>query len=332
MLDRAGGIGVTIFFVLSGFLITSLLLEERARTGRNWLPGFWLRRARRLLPAVAVFLIAMAVVGIALAELIPVAAYYANWSYAIGGPFDPLVHTWTLSVEEQFYAIWPLVFIGLALVPRSAVIGLIALGIAASTLMRLASVAEGDPYHWTYFATHLRADALLSGCLLAFIFSRRIWIPSRLTIAIGVAAIVGASLLEQRDVHAVVGIPVAIVGSVVLVSAAATRTVPVLAWRQLIYVGTISYGLYLWHRPLTWWVRDNDLGAIPMVAAVALSVAIAMVSRRWIEEPFLRKRTLRTGLMQPDPNQTVSPLAGPIGTDTPPASPRAATSSAVPRS
>lgn len=280
LLSRAGGVGVTMFFVLSGFLITTLLLEERQRAGRIDFAAFYQRRARRLLPALAVYLAVMAAAGLSLATIAAAALYVANWSFALNGPDPMLVHLWSLSIEEQFYIVWPLALLGLLRLPRRWMVGMLIALIVVSTALRVASTLAGDPYWWPFFATHLRADGLLAGGLLAFVP----WTPGRLAVGAGVAAVAFACLLPSREGHTIAGISLAVAGSVVLVAVGRNQSPRSLAWRPLVYLGAISYGLYLWHFPLTevapWWV------------AIPLAVAIAAASHRWIEQPFLRRRSV----------------------------------------
>lgn len=284
LMTRAGGVGVTLFFVLSGFLITTLLIEDRD------LVSFWTRRARRLLPALAVFLAVMLAVGLSVTVIASAALYVANWDLAIEGPYAPLVHLWTLSVEEQFYLLWPLVFLLLMRLPRSTVLPIVLALACASAAARTLSTLNGDPYWWTFFTTHLRADALLLGCALALVFQRRPFTPGRWWIGIGVAAMIVVSVIPGRAFHTTLGIPMAELAAVALVAWASTRTSPFISWRPLVYLGVISYGLYLWHRPITWLGRDAGAEWWVMLALVLLSVAIAAASRRYVEEPFLRRR------------------------------------------
>ena len=190
-----GFIGVDVFFVLSGFLITSLLLDELGRTGGIDLPGFWVRRARRLLPALIVMVMAVVV----LRELFPsdavaavrddaVAAFFwiANWVFVFrhtdyftqGDPPSPLQHTWSLAVEEQYYVVWPLVLVAVAVLlawlarrrpnrptlrtVRWVVFGLAAAGAAASAIAASLLVSDAS-LNRVYFGTDTRVQALLVG-------------------------------------------------------------------------------------------------------------------------------------------------------------------------
>jgi len=201
-----GFIGVDVFFVLSGFLITSLLLDDQHRTGRVKLAAFWARRARRLLPAAAVMVLTVGVCqhlfapdstaglrGDGLAAL----GWVANWRFAYqgtnyfsqGGTASPLQHTWSLGVEEQYYLIWPLILVAVSVLlarrarragvhHRAAADGQRrALAVLAGTLAALSALeavvlAGHAPLGRVYFATDTRAQALLVGALAACVFAR----------------------------------------------------------------------------------------------------------------------------------------------------------------
>jgi peptidoglycan/LPS O-acetylase OafA/YrhL len=314
-MDRAGGVGVTLFFVLSGFLISTLLIEERAKSGQVDLLAFWMRRARRLLPALAVFLFAMALVGFSATVIFSSALYVSNWLFALKGAYDPLVHLWTLAVEEQFYLLWPLAFVLLAWLPGRAMLWVLVVAAVASALARVASTMAGDPYWWTFFATHLRADALLAGCALAYALRRWPWRPTQLVIACAVGAAVIAAMNGDRTFHTTVGLPLAIGSSIVLVAAAVQLSPRALTWRPVVYVGTISYGLYLWHRPLTWWVNDADSGPLAMAVAVVAAFLIAGASYHLWESRLVMRRDHRInprGTIHTKPRQREPAESGPL--------------------
>jgi len=160
--------GVTLFFGLSGFLITALLLEERRDQGRIDLGRFWARRARRLLPALFVMLAVtgsiMWGIGVRL-DPIPVLAYYGNWVQATGGDLELWRHTWSLAIEEQFYLVWPLLIV--AMRSRRALLTVCGVGSALSLASLLA--------HWhdfvrAYYGTDTRVWALLAGAALAAVY------------------------------------------------------------------------------------------------------------------------------------------------------------------
>ena len=168
--NGAGTVGVTAFFVLSGYLITSLLTAERDRTGRIDLVAFYGRRARRLVPTLVAVIVTCALLTLhgswqpvpMLAGTVTSLAWVTNW-FSTSADLGPLGHTWSLAIEGQFYLAWPLIVL---LLPRQARF-IALLGIAAAVVARLSVV---DPYA-AYFATATRMDALLIGCLCALLGS-----------------------------------------------------------------------------------------------------------------------------------------------------------------
>jgi len=298
---RGGAVGVTLFFVLSGFLITTLLLEERATNGRVSLRRFYWRRALRLLPALAALLAAVALLmamsgrsGEILGDVIPTLFYFMNWSTVAGNNPGLLSHTWSLSIEEQFYLVWPVLLLGLLAVSRGR-LTLIASLLAGATLLAVTlrvllwSVPGG--YHRAYFGTDTRMDALAIGCLVALAFSRR---PIRVP-TLGMGALIAAIPLilwtTNDSSMATVGLAATAFVAAGLVAGAATGVGDrVLGWRPLAYVGIISYGLYLWHRPVMKAFTDSGMSGVPWAVAVmfAASIGLAWVSRRFVEQPFLQ--------------------------------------------
>jgi peptidoglycan/LPS O-acetylase OafA/YrhL len=284
---RSGTVGVTMFFVLSGFLITTLLLEERER-GRINLGAFYLRRARRLLPALVLFLVVMAVIGVGADMIAASAFYYANWLHIARDGMEPLGHVWSLSVEEQFYILWPLVLIVLSPTARW-----LAVGLGVSVVLRMVLWFAGETT-LAFFSTFTRADGLLGGCLLAYAFAVRPWQPARWMVGAAIAGLVLVSVIGSLDFLVSVGIPLTIAASAVLIAVAAQSSPTVLTWRPLVYVGTISYGLYLWHGPLLSWGRQG-VEWWAMGTLIVGAFAIAAVSYRYVERPFLRRRSTADG-------------------------------------
>jgi peptidoglycan/LPS O-acetylase OafA/YrhL len=296
----AGDQGVTIFFVLSGFLITTLLMEERARYGRVSLRRFYWRRALRLLPALAVLLlVVVAVMGVAgradeiAGDVLPALFYVMNWTIVAGNNPGIVGHTWSLSVEEQFYLAWPLVLLGMLALGRGRltwVSGLLVAAMLVSIVLRVVLWAGPGGYYRTFVGTDTRMDALAIGCLVAVAFSRRpIEVPGPVMAALAATIPIALWMTDQRFMAAVGFAVTAFAAAGMVAGAASGRGERVLGWRPLAYVGLISYGLYLWHRPLMRIFTDSGLGGVPWAVALmfAISLGLAFLSRRFIEDPFL---------------------------------------------
>jgi len=317
---RGGFLGVDAFFVLSGYLITSLLLAERAETGRIRLGAFWGRRARRLLPALLVVLVAVAVAGRYLLPDVEVRLlrgdafaalfYVANWRMIYRGSDyftqtaapSPLQHTWSLGIEEQFYWLWPLiVLVLLAFAARRVLFAVCATGVVASALAA-AALYQPDNVNRAYFGTDTRAQALLIGCALATIPLTR---GRRWLAVLALAGTLGTAWLwthaDGTDAWLYRGgfTAAALAVAAVLAHAVASPRGPtawVLALPPLVWLGRISYGLYLWHWPLFQFVtaeRTGLSGPALLGLRCGLTVAVATVSFYAIEQPIRRGRWMR---------------------------------------
>ena len=324
-----GFLGVDVFFVISGFLITSLVTAEVRRTGRIDLGHFWRRRARRLLPAL-LFMLAV-VVGVSTvfardalsllgSDLPAVLGYFTNWwlvfhhvSYfqSVGRP--PLVlHLWSLAVEEQFYLLWPLiVLLVVGHRRRMTRLGWAAFGgaIASSVWMALLFQSSQDPSR-VYFGTDTHAGGLLLGAALAVAcppWSRSTTVSrsaSRLLGVVGLGAFAGLvallATLNQYGTFTYRGglqLATALTAVVILVvSHPAVRGARVLATPVLQWVGKRSYAIYLWHWPIFELTRpgiDVSVSGWPLTALRLALVAVASdLSYRLVEQPF------RTGAAQ----------------------------------
>jgi peptidoglycan/LPS O-acetylase OafA/YrhL len=311
-----GQIGVDVFFVLSGFLITSLLLKERDRTNRVSLTNFWRRRALRLLPAlgcaivlaVAVSLTALPAMRHSTIRLVPfVLAYAGNWAVVFGPPHAGglLAHTWSLAVEEQFYIVWPLLGVAWLCVTadrrRAArIVGAVAVADALYFVLALANWAPGR----AIFATDTHAFGLLTGSALALwvhrdgpvTLAQDCW-RRRVQAAGGISAllIVGLACFGRLDlvILPATAAAAALVASLVLVPAGSL--VRVFAWSPMRWIGRRSYGIYLYHFPLAVaFVGERHLHGLHYAVAVTVCVAgsllLAAASYRWVETPFLRRK------------------------------------------
>ena len=341
---RGGFLGVDAFFVLSGFLITSLLLTERAATGRIRLSAFWIRRARRLLPALLVLLVVVVLVYRAESEshalsllrgdALTALAYVANWRMIYRGDDyftqtsapSPLQHTWSLGIEEQFYLLWPLIVAGLLAYlatrggethSRRTLLAICLGGAAASALVGALLYQPGDENR-AYFGTDTRAQALLFGAALAVLISwpgRSIggrWLRPALGAATVAAVIVVAGLWTfadgtaswlYRGGFALGGVAVAVVLAHAVLFPE-TVTARVLAVTPLVWLGRISYGVYLWHWPLFLFVNGERTGlhGLPLLTVrIGLTIVVAAVSYVLIEQPVRTGRWPRplTRLLAP---------------------------------
>jgi peptidoglycan/LPS O-acetylase OafA/YrhL len=313
-----GFLGVQIFFVISGFLITALLVEEHERNDGISLGKFYVRRALRLFPALFAA-VAVAVIYASFAphnqlhetakEALAAVFYWDNWFHAlnVGNP-TILLHTWSLSIEEQFYVVWPLVLLlGLAVTRKRSrrELWLLPLALAAAAAIARAGVSLAHPHSFLrlYFGTDTRADALLIGCTLGLLWARGL--PRRLEDVLAwlaVPAVVVLALLmwfatvPGRSLY-VYGLLACSLASAVLIGNVVvgrpTGVVRVLEQPSLVFVGKISYGLYLWHYLVFWIVRDYTGGwsqAARVPLELSLTMAVAVVSYFVLELPIVRQK------------------------------------------
>ncbi|MCB2223600.1 MAG: acyltransferase [Actinobacteria bacterium] len=273
----AGFWGVLLFFVLSGYLITRLLIAERDRTGRVLLRGFYLRRALRLLPALGIVCISLLVVGIAWSSVLPVIGYYGNYARIAGVDLGLLTHSWSLAVEEHFYLVWPFVIGFVPARHRLRVVGGIAVAAIAWRGVAILVLSRG----WVYNATDTNAAALLAGCWLAVARPpARRWagwfVPALLALVFVPAFGTDGPLFAWGGF-------LAIALSAAAVQFALTRP-SVLEGRVIVWVGKVSYGLYLWHYVF---VRSD------LSTWVALACTLAATTASWylVEVPIRRWRS-----------------------------------------
>ncbi len=306
-------LGVSIFFVLSGFLITWLLLKEKERTGAISLKSFYLRRLFRLLPAYYVFLAIVLTNYFGRSHgdvhprtdiILPSLLYYANYFNAFHDhPPTPISHTWSLAVEEQFYLLWPLAFSFFMARGRPAVLRFLVVSILLVASWRsylFCVVHVGTAYVYNAFDT--RFDNLAVGCLAAMLvqstevlalaekISRRAFYP------VFTIVLIGCSRAMPDAYHYSVGFTVeATLLAIAILQIMALATRP--AWRWLshpasVYIGTISYPMYLYHglcASLSLRLfPDRVLPRFPLV--VGLAIVLGTASFYVVEKPFLRLR------------------------------------------
>jgi len=324
---QGGLLGVGVFFTLSGYLITDILLNQVRRGGIELIP-FWLARARRLLPGLFVMLIVVTAwvtvigphqPGDFRTAVLSAAAYVNNWwlvvhdvsYFARFGPPQPLNHLWSLSIEEQFYIVWPFVLLlgtklvhdaraGSAVRPRLAVVTL-GLAFVSAILMAVLYKPSLDPSR-VYYGTDTRAQELLFGAALAMIWPSRqlrAAISSQARRTIDIAGLAGLAVVFlmfwqtsefspflYRGGFAVLAIATAL--AVAALAHPASRLGPIVGCRPMRWIGERSYGIYLWHFPvivLTSPSGPHEASIGRSVFQLALIFALAELSWRFVENP-----------------------------------------------
>jgi peptidoglycan/LPS O-acetylase OafA/YrhL len=315
---HGGFVGVDVFFVISGFLITGLLIRDHAQTGRIGFRRFYLRRAKRLAPAA--LLVALVTATLCwllfpaqrftqlLADAAASTLFAANWRFAATGTdylhatdaLSPYQHYWSLSVEEQFYLLWPLiVLIGLTISRRGhpRTVPLIA-AIAGCSFAWAAWESTTHPT-WAYFSTASRAWELGAGALLACVTPWLHSVPDRLRpwcAWSGLALIAAAAALIGSDVaFPAPGATIAVLGTALVIAAgtgSAARSLRPLTGPVAVYIGTISYSVYLWHLPVIVFVGAllPERSGRYLILATALIAMLSMLTYHFVEEPLRRAR------------------------------------------
>ncbi|HWI71534.1 MAG TPA: acyltransferase family protein [Baekduia sp.] len=315
-----GFVGVDVFFAISGFLITSLLLRELEATGRVSLRDFWARRARRILPAALTVIAACA--G-ATALLVPVTdwaqffgdfrastLYVQNWHLA-GAAVDyfhaddapsPVQHFWSLAVEEQFYLVWPVLVVAVGVLTRRRwAIALVLAVVTVSSLVYSILHTAANPAD-AYFATTTRGWELGAGALLAFLPQReRSPAAARAVLSWAglVAIVVAAFAYSTGTAFPGVAAALPVLGAVAVIRAGAPSPrgapTPLLAWRPVQKLGDLSYAVYLWHWPLIVlapFALGHDLDTPTRIAIIMFTLLLSLLSKSIIEDPVRRSRVL----------------------------------------
>lgn len=320
-LSFGGGLGVTIFFFISGYLITTLLRREFDRNGRIALGDFYLRRAFKIMPpmylsiafGVLVTLVGLVPLAISIGGVTASALYFANYWRALGIPGipEPMFILWSLAVEEHFYLLFPILYIVLRrFVPRvrRQVLVLVAICIAVLAWRCYLYFAVGVAWQPMNIRTDTRLDALLWGCVLAIGFNPALdpprgpdffwkWIAAPLGAIVTVVANRGVGF-ESHVGYTLqsLGIGVIVVSVVRFPKFFAFRP---LNWKPVIWLGDLSYSFYLVHYYFIYWADTHlDMSGVSKTAvAFVLTVLMAWGMYRLVETPFaiLRKRRSHAG-------------------------------------
>ncbi|WP_201008672.1 acyltransferase family protein [Paenibacillus glycanilyticus] len=319
-----GLLGVGVFFVLSGYLITDLLLEERRNTGRFNLGRFWIRRALRLLPAMLFMLLAVTVylaltapgrLSVIHRELLSALTYTSNWyliyrqvSYFESfSPLSPIGHLWSLAVEEQFYLLWPLFIWGMIRfipIPTRGKLLAATLTVAAASFIAMAFLyMPGTDPSRVYYGTDTRAFGLLIGAAFAiFIPSRKLVEPfQKGSILLDVTGAIGLCIsiwmivsIDKYDDSLYRGgmLVLSVASGLVIVASASpfSKIGRLLAWKPLRWIGVRSYGIYLWHYPVQVLAGPKEPGAesnlLYQLVQLVIILIISSLSYRYLENPI----------------------------------------------
>ena len=293
-----GGLGVDIFFVISGFLITRILLRQVQLTGRINLARFYVARLLRLYPALLMVCAAVIVLYLFYDRRVPTeriehaaitATYTSNIYMTISGEMiDPLSHTWSLAMEEQFYLVWPATLMIMCKLSLSRpIMTTITAGMALASLLGWVWFGLDAPYN-----PLTKAGGLLVGCTLAFLVSDR----PRHHLGLGYACLVGICAVIAAETLGVFGrdismplVTLLIPGVILMAAFGDGPLVRALSGRVIVHIGVVSYGIYLWHYPTLYVLHALGADGLPgALVALVLTLVVTELSFRFVESPALR--------------------------------------------
>jgi peptidoglycan/LPS O-acetylase OafA/YrhL len=307
-----GFVGVDVFFVISGFLITSLILKEIAEK-RFSLVEFWERRIRRIFPAMVAVVLAVIVTGYFLylptdfvsigKTVIAQAVMMANFFFALHtGYFEdasdtkPLLHTWSLAVEEQFYIFFPLLLMYLAASKKLSIRGaIISLGVVSLFLSIYGTYSKPDA---TFYMLPTRAWELLAGAFLAATPTRlpRSRLLNEIGAVVGLVLVLCSIFLYNRETRfpGIAAVPPCLGACLIIFFSHSKSTLVgrALSWKPIVFIGLISYSLYLWHWPIlvfSKYIDPSPQSWLLRITLLAASVVLASLSWKFIETPFRKK-------------------------------------------
>ncbi len=318
-----GPYAVIFFFVLSGFLITTLLLREQEQAGSIDIRAFWVRRLLRILPAFYICLTLQAVLIKSLpADIIASFAYVNNYYQAMRGwGYSVVEHSWSLSVEEQFYFLWPIAFLVFAR-NRKALKLYLVIGIVAVEGARFVGNHFGIPLLYRYFAFEFRCDALMIGCYMAIKLKELAEPPQWLlspALGAGLVVLFPALMFPFKN-RLLVDKLIAPFGYSIGAYASAVLIIQIVAYAPVFltnpvmnYLGSLSYSIYLYHVMLLD-LTSHLMGHMNTVAVLAFyvcgTVAAASLSHHLIEKPFMK---LRSRAPSPPKPSSLDRLAAALG-------------------
>jgi peptidoglycan/LPS O-acetylase OafA/YrhL len=315
-----GFVGVDIFFVISGYLITSIILEEQ-RAGTFTLLGFYERRARRILPALFVVMVGCLVLGwlwllpidlkLFSESLVAVPVFASNILFYVTGNYfeptaelKPLLHTWSLAIEEQYYVVYPMLLVLLRRLGQKWMVGLLA-GLACGSLLAAQWGSHTNPV-FTFFLLPTRAWELLIGALVAFYLFEKghAEVPADHRVvneavsACGVVlclygVLVYDALTPFPSAYAL--LPTVGAALIIIFAAPSTMVGKLLGHKFFVALGLISYSAYLWHYPLFVFARHRSIdppGHVLLLSLTACSFLVAYVSWKYVETPFRNRQFL----------------------------------------
>lgn len=303
-----GGFGVTVFFFISGYLITTLLLREFQATGSIDLRSFYIRRFLRLQPALYCYLAVVVVwVGLQRGVMEPramaaAALYFFNYFEALGGPSSYPMPLWSLAVEEHFYLLFPGVLLGVLITARRHLLLAAAALIIFPLAFRVIGTTQfGISGQYIYVATEMRIDSIMYGVMLALLLvSAQTADACRRFASVGgmavggclvlVSLVVRDELFRQTLRYSVQGVGLLLIVNAILHGHHAEWLRRILSLQHLRYIGKISYSLYLWHLTVLVLLGEVIQGQALIPVAAVLSLLVAAASYHWVERPMLRLR------------------------------------------
>lgn len=298
-----GFLGVDVFFVLSGFLITGILLREIDGAGKVQYMRFYLNRFLRLTPPLflllALYLLAAPTLwpdySWHLRDTLLSAAYLSDYSRAFWGAPDMLRHTWSLAVEEHFYILWPLLLAPLARLPKWRLVTILAIVYTVATFWRIHSLGTGEGWASVYFRFDTRLSGLVFGCLLAAGIRAYPQTRPQPALLLAFATLLGLALqlFSWGEMEAMqIGIVCAelATGLAIISAVSGARHVSLLRNPALTYIGRISYGLYLFHYPAMLYLRQERDWQSALVVGSLFAFAMAILSYHTLEAAARRWR------------------------------------------